>query len=72
MCQKTGEFGYFGKLPKDMNDYESTLLAGIPILLSGCIDEESETCTPKTETGVREDGKVYILTEKEAKAIMHK
>ena len=29
-CVRDASLGYFGKLPKDMTDYESTLLAGIP------------------------------------------
>lgn len=29
-CVKDACAGYFGKLPKDMNDYECTMLAGIP------------------------------------------
>lgn len=29
-CVRDASEGYFGKLPKDMTDYESTLLAGIP------------------------------------------
>ncbi|HHV96164.1 MAG TPA: glycosyl transferase [Clostridiaceae bacterium] len=29
-CVHDASLGYFGKLPKDMTDYESTLLAGIP------------------------------------------
>jgi monofunctional glycosyltransferase len=29
-CIRDASEGYFGKLPKDMTDYESTLLAGIP------------------------------------------
>lgn len=29
-CVRDASLGYFGKEPKDMNEYESTLLAGIP------------------------------------------
>lgn len=29
-CLYDASMGYFGKAPRDMNDYESTLLAGIP------------------------------------------
>lgn len=29
-CVKAASVGYFGKIPMDMSDYESTLLAGIP------------------------------------------
>lgn len=29
-CIKDASEGYFGKAPEDMDDYESTLLAGVP------------------------------------------
>lgn len=70
---KEATLGYFGKLPKDMNDYESTLLAGIPNAPSAyALTKNPELAHQRQKRVLEKMVKYKYLTEKEAKAIMHK
>ena len=72
-CVKEASLGYFGKLPKDMNDYESTLLAGIPNAPSAyALTKNPELAHQRQKRVLEKMVKYKYLTEKEAKAIMHK
>ncbi len=72
-CVKDASLGYFGKLPRDMNDYESTLLAGIPNAPSAYALTKNPDLAHQRQRRVLEKMVKYnYLTEKEANAIMHK
>ena len=72
-CVKEASLGYLGKLPKDMNDYESTLLAGIPNAPSAyALTKNPELAHQRQKRVLEKMVKYKYLTEKEAKAIMHK
>ena len=72
-CVKEASLGYFGKLPKDMNDYESTLLAGIPNAPSAyALTKNPDLAHQRQKRVLEKMVKYKYLTEKEAKAIMHK
>lgn len=72
-CVKEASLGYFGKLPEDMNDYESTLLAGIPNAPSAyALTKNPDLAHQRQKRVLEKMVKYKYLTEKEAKAIMHK
>ena len=60
---------YFGKLPKDMTDYECTLLAGIPNAPS-VYSNNAELAEKRQEKVLRSMLKMGYLTEKEIKKIL--
>lgn len=71
-CVKDASLGYFGKLPKDMNDYESTLLAGIPNAPSAyALTKNPDLAHQRQKRVLEKMVKYNYLTQKEAEAIMH-
>lgn len=72
-CVKDASLGYFGKLPKDMSAYESTLLAGIPNAPSAyALTKNPDLAHQRQKRVLEKMVKYKYLTEKEAQEIMHK
>lgn len=70
---KDASLGYFGKLPKDMSAYESTLLAGIPNAPSAyALTKNPDLAHQRQKRVLEKMVKYKYLTEKEAQEIMHK
>lgn len=69
-CVKDASLGYFGKMPKDMNAYESTLLAGIPNAPSAYALTKNPDLAHQRQKRVLEKMIKYgYITEKEAETI---
>lgn len=70
-CVKDASMTYFNKLPKDMTDYESTLLAGIPNAPSAYSLNVNPTLAKQRQRQVIEKMVEFgHLTQKEANAII--
>lgn len=69
-CVKDASLGYFGKIPKDMTPYESTLLAGIPNAPSAYALTKNPDLAHQRQKRVLEKMIKYgYITKKEAEAI---
>ncbi len=69
-CVKDASLGYFGKLPKDMTPYESTLLAGIPNAPSAYALTKNPDLAHQRQKRVLEKMIKYgYITKKEAEVI---
>lgn len=70
---KEASIGYFGKLPKDMNEYEATMLAGIPNAPSKYAPTKSMKLAKERQRQVlNRMVKYHYLTEKEVEKILEK
>lgn len=71
-CVKDASMGYFGKLPKDMTDYEATLLAGIPNAPSVyALTVNPELAGQRQRQVIHKMIKYEYLTEEEAEEILN-
>ena len=70
-CIKDASEGYFGKAPEDMDDYESTLLAGVPNAPSKYAPTVNPALAAKRQEQVLERlVKCGLFTEKRARETM--
>ena len=70
-CVRDASLGYFGKLPKDMNAYESTLLAGIPNAPSAyALTKNPDLAHQRQKRVLEKMVKYHYMTAKEAEEII--
>lgn len=70
-CIKDASLGYFNKLPSEMNDYESTFLAGIPNAPSVYSPSSSpELAVQRHKQVLRRMVKCHYITQSEADDIL--
>lgn len=70
-CVKEASIGYFGKEPKDMTDYECTLLAGIPKAPSiYALTKNPDLAKQRQKYVVRQMHEYGYLTEAETEALL--
>ena len=70
-CVRDASLGYFGKLPKDMDAYESTLLAGIPNAPSVyALTKNPDLAHQRQKRVLEKMVKYHYMTEKEAKELI--
>lgn len=72
-CIRDASRGYFQKEPSEMNDYESTMLAGIPNAPSAyALDDHPQLASQRQKQVLKRMVKFKFLTEEEAERIVEK